>query len=92
MWACQTYAGIAGTKKHFVTSEAMKNRRIVAEHLLKAAAESDVDLVNLEVNVSIKCICHLPGICGVCSIFHRASTHHVHAEGSHACKHKGPTL
>ena len=53
MWASQTYPGVAGTKKDFITNDAMKNRRIVAEHLLKAADESNVDLVNLEANVSI---------------------------------------
>ena len=53
MSACETYAGVAGTRKELVTNDAMKNRRIVAELLLKAAAESGVDLVNLEANVSV---------------------------------------
>jgi hypothetical protein len=47
MWACQTYAGTFGTKKHFLAEEAMRNRRRVAEILLQAGAD-----VNIEANVS----------------------------------------
>lgn len=54
MWACETYAGVAGTKKRFVKNEAMENRRKVAKLLLRAADESSVDLVNLEANVSVE--------------------------------------
>ena len=65
MSACETYAGVAGTRKELVTNDAMKNRRIVAELLLKAAAESGVDLVNLEANVSVhhKCAAILSSLC-----------------------------
>lgn len=48
MWASQTHAGMFGTKRKFLTEEAMLNRRIVAEILLEAGAD-----VNLKTNVSI---------------------------------------
>ena len=46
MWASQTYAGTFGTKRKLVTDNAKKNRKIVAELLLEAGAD-----VNLQTKV-----------------------------------------
>lgn len=62
MWAAQTYAGKTGTKRNFVTEEAMQNRRVVAEVLLEAGAD-----VNLETSVSIHRTSHI--MCHGCIFF-----------------------
>ena len=46
MWASQTYAGTLGTKRKFLTEEAMANRREVVKILLEKGAD-----VNIEANV-----------------------------------------
>ena len=48
MWACQNYAGKARTKTKFLREEARKNRLRVAEILIQAGAD-----VNVQTDVSM---------------------------------------